>query len=96
MPSAAVASLLEAQIAISNCDRNLVLLTKVLLLTLALSGLGTDLLVVLLEGGKVLTSLGELALLHALTDVPVDEGALGVPAGCRPRRGVRVSTDVYV
>merc|ERR1719230_2141552 len=31
------------------------------------------LLVVLLEGGEVLAGLGELALLHALADVPVDE-----------------------
>jgi len=37
-----------------------------------------DLLVILLEGGKVLAGLGELALLHTLTDVPVDEGTLGV------------------
>ena len=37
-----------------------------------------DLLVILLEGGKVLAGLGELALLHTLTDIPVDEGTLGV------------------
>ena len=49
-----------------------------LLLALALGRLGADLLVVLLEGGEVLAGLGELALLHALADVPVDEGALGV------------------
>merc|ERR1712139_762754 len=49
-----------------------------LLLALALSGLGADLLVVLLEGRKVLTGLGELTLLHTLPDVPVHEGALGV------------------
>mmetsp|Transcript_985 Transcript_985/g.4183 ORF Transcript_985/g.4183 Transcript_985/m.4183 type:complete len:495 (-) Transcript_985:76-1560(-) len=49
-----------------------------LILAVALSGLGADLLVVLLEGGEILASLGELALLHTLTDVPVDEGALGV------------------
>eukprot|EP00630_Chrysocystis_fragilis_P007120 CAMPEP_0197386976 /NCGR_PEP_ID=MMETSP1165-20131217/239_1 /TAXON_ID=284809 /ORGANISM="Chrysocystis fragilis, Strain CCMP3189" /LENGTH=472 /DNA_ID=CAMNT_0042912263 /DNA_START=199 /DNA_END=1617 /DNA_ORIENTATION=- len=58
--------------------RGLVLLAEVLLLALALGGLGADLLVVLLEGGKILAGLGELALLHALADVPVDEGALGV------------------
>merc|ERR1712094_94553 len=57
-------------------SEHLVLLA--LLLTLALSGLGTDLLVVLLEGSHVLTSLGELALLHALTDIPVDERTLCV------------------
>ena len=32
-----------------------------------------DLLVVLLQGGQVLTGLGELSLLHALTDVPVQK-----------------------
>merc|ERR1719274_477302 len=56
----------------------LVLLTEVLLLALTLGGLGTDLLVILLKGGKILTGLGELSLLHALTDIPVDEGTLGV------------------
>merc|ERR550514_685956 len=55
---------------------HLVLLT--LLLALALHGLGADLLVVLLESSEVLATLGELTLLHTLTDVPVDEGALGV------------------
>merc|ERR1712023_531052 len=54
----------------------LILLT--LLLAFALHGLSTDLLVVLLEGGKVLTTLGELTFLHTLTDVPVDECTLGV------------------
>lgn len=38
----------------------------------------SDLLVVLLEGRKILTSLGEFAFLHTLSDVPVDEGTLGV------------------
>mmetsp|Transcript_18076 Transcript_18076/g.56316 ORF Transcript_18076/g.56316 Transcript_18076/m.56316 type:complete len:464 (+) Transcript_18076:891-2282(+) len=56
--------------------RRLVLLA--LLLARALGRLGADLLVVLLERGKVLARLGELALLHALADVPVDKGALGV------------------
>ena len=40
--------------------------------------LGADLLVVELKSSEILASLGELALLHALADVPVDEGALGV------------------
>jgi hypothetical protein len=43
-----------------------------------LEAVHAHLLVVLLEGGHVLPGLGELALLHALADVPVDEGALGV------------------
>jgi hypothetical protein len=54
----------------------LVLVTLVAVLTLV--KLSTDLLVVLLERSQILTSLGELALLHTLTDVPVHEGALGV------------------
>merc|ERR1711866_6611 len=48
------------------------------LLTFTLGGLDTDLFVVLLEGSEILTSLGELTLFHTLTDVPVDEGSLGV------------------
>jgi len=56
----------------------LILLAIVLLLALTLGGLSTDLLVILLKGGKILTSLRELTLLHTLTDVPVDEGTLGV------------------
>ena len=64
----------------SNRDiaSDLVLLSEVLLLALSLGGLGSDLLVILLEGGKILTGLGELSLLHTLSDIPVDEGTLGV------------------
>jgi len=43
-----------------------------------LAGVYSDLFVVLLKGSQILTSLGELSLLHALSDIPVDEGALGV------------------
>ncbi len=57
---------------------HLVLLTEVLFLSFTLSGLSTDLFVILLKGSKILTGLGELTLLHTLTDVPVDEGTLGV------------------
>mmetsp|Transcript_28204 Transcript_28204/g.57203 ORF Transcript_28204/g.57203 Transcript_28204/m.57203 type:complete len:235 (-) Transcript_28204:809-1513(-) len=49
-----------------------------LLLTLTLRGLSADLLVVLLERGQILAGLRELALLHALSDVPVHKRALGV------------------
>ena len=49
-----------------------------LFLTLTLGGLDTDFFVVLLESGKILTSLGELTFFHTLTDVPMDEGTLGV------------------
>ena len=49
-----------------------------LLLGLSLGGLDADLLVILLKGGEILTGLGEFSLLHALSDVPMDEGSLGV------------------
>jgi hypothetical protein len=45
---------------------------------LTLERIGGHLFVIALEGSQVLTSLGEFALLHALTDVPMDESTLGV------------------
>jgi len=48
------------------------------LLTFTFGGLDTDFLVVLLESGEILTGLGELTFFHTFTDVPVDEGSLGV------------------
>jgi len=48
------------------------------LFTLTFGGLNSDLLVVLLEGSEILTSLGEFTFLHTFTDVPVDESTLGV------------------
>mmetsp|Transcript_11089 Transcript_11089/g.23779 ORF Transcript_11089/g.23779 Transcript_11089/m.23779 type:complete len:234 (-) Transcript_11089:218-919(-) len=48
------------------------------LLSLTLDGVDSDLFVVLLQGSQILTGLGELSLLHTLSDVPVDEGTLGV------------------
>ena len=48
---------------------------------LSLGGLCANLFVVLLHGREVLARLQELALLHALADVPVHKGALRVPAG---------------
>merc|ERR1712032_1429181 len=53
-------------------------LVLLLFLTLTISGLSANLFVVLLEGGKILTGLGEFTFLHTLTDVPVHEGTLGV------------------
>jgi len=44
----------------------------------ALGGLDSDFLVVFLQGSEILTSLGELSLFHAFSDLPVDEGSLGV------------------
>ena len=61
-----------------------------------------DLLVVLLERGEVLARLGELAVLHSLADVPVDERALRVHQvelvvqthlGLRDRRRVAQHAD---
>ena len=46
--------------------------------TLTLGGLNSDLLVILLEGGKIFSGLGELTFFHTLTDVPMDEGSLGI------------------
>ncbi|GET86874.1 alpha tubulin [Leishmania tarentolae] len=57
-------------------ERTLVLLD--VLLAHVVRGLGADLLVVLLQRSEILARLGELALLHALTHVPVHEGALAV------------------
>ena len=47
-------------------------------LGLSVGGVHADLFVVLLEGRHVLAGLRELSLLHALADIPVDEGTLGV------------------
>eukprot|EP00325_Prymnesiales_sp_UTEX-LB-985_P000608 CAMPEP_0174697800 /NCGR_PEP_ID=MMETSP1094-20130205/3563_1 /TAXON_ID=156173 /ORGANISM="Chrysochromulina brevifilum, Strain UTEX LB 985" /LENGTH=79 /DNA_ID=CAMNT_0015894853 /DNA_START=222 /DNA_END=457 /DNA_ORIENTATION=+ len=66
----------ESTRSVGKAGGRLVLLA--LLLALALRGLGADLLVVLLKRRKVLAGLRELALLHALADIPVHEGALGV------------------
>merc|ERR1712098_826932 len=40
--------------------------------------LGQDIQVIFLEESKILTGLGEFTLFHTLSDVPVDEGSLGV------------------
>merc|ERR1719326_1168764 len=53
-------------------------LEGILLGLLIRGSVGEDIQVVLLEESKILTGLRELTLLHTLTDVPVDEGALGV------------------
>merc|ERR1712050_28036 len=48
------------------------------LFALTLGGLNADFFVVLLEGSEILTGLGEFSLFHTFSDVPVDEGSLGV------------------
>ena len=45
---------------------------------LGIGRVNANFLVVLLKGSKILAGLGELTLLHTLTDIPVYEGALGV------------------
>ena len=55
-------------------------------LGITVSRVGADLFVVLLQGGQILTGLGELTFLHALTDVPVHEGTLGVPVAMQTTR----------
>merc|ERR1719476_908455 len=47
-------------------------------LALGLEGVHANLLIILLQGGHVLPGLRELSLLHALSDVPVNKGTLGV------------------
>ena len=54
------------------------LITVALLLAFTFGGLDANFLVILLEGGQILTSLGEFAFFHTFTDVPVNERALGV------------------
>ena len=54
------------------------LITITFLLTFTFGGLDSDLLVILLEGGKILSGFRELSFLHTLSDVPMDEGSLGV------------------
>merc|ERR1712183_936505 len=58
--------------------KSLELITIALLLAFSFSSLNANLLVILLERSKTLPSLGELSLLHPFSDVPVDEGTLGV------------------
>jgi hypothetical protein len=42
------------------------------------STVNANFLVVLLKSSEIFTSLGEFTFLHTLTDVPVNEGTLGV------------------
>merc|ERR1712048_1103248 len=54
------------------------LILLIVLLSLSLDTVNSNLLVVLLKGSQILSGLGELSLLHTLTDVPVDKGSLRV------------------
>merc|ERR1711881_809319 len=66
-----------------NISRRVVCVGRCLELVLSLVLLAFDrvdayLFVVLLEGSQILSGLAELALFHTFTDIPVDEGTLGV------------------
>merc|ERR1719498_735265 len=54
------------------------LITIAFLLSLTFSSLNADLLIVLLKGGKILTSLTELTFFHTFTDIPVHKCTLAV------------------
>ncbi len=55
-------------------DKNL----SAFFLSLSLGSLDSDFLVVLFKGGEIFSGFGELSFLHTFSDVPVDEGSLGV------------------
>ena len=59
-------------------ENRLVFLSVVFFFSLAFGGLGTNFFVILFQGGKILTGFGELTFFHTFTDVPVNEGTLGV------------------
>jgi hypothetical protein len=56
----------------------LVVITLKVTLISVIDGFGSDLFVILLKGSEILTSFGELTFFHTLTDIPVNEGTLGV------------------
>ena len=62
---------------INNKTGSLVFFTHVFF-GVSVSGFGTDFFVILFEGGEIFTGFGEFTFFHTLTDVPVDEGTLGV------------------
>jgi len=46
--------------------------------TLTLGGFDSDLFVILLEGGEILSGFRELSFFHTFSDIPMDESSLGV------------------
>merc|ERR1719414_424641 len=66
-------------VTIVSCKRfSCMFLVLLSVLALGLEGVHANLLIILLQGGHVLPGLRELSLLHALSDVPVNKGTLGV------------------
>ena len=47
-------------------------------LTFTFSGFNTDFFVILFEGSQIFSGFGEFSFFHTFSDVPVDEGSLGV------------------
>eukprot|EP00054_Salpingoeca_dolichothecata_P031339 m.263169 g.263169 ORF g.263169 m.263169 type:complete len:467 (+) comp26822_c0_seq1:96-1496(+) len=54
------------------------LIGLLLVFTFAIVGVHANFFVILLEGSQILTGLGEFTFLHTFTDIPVNEGTLGV------------------
>merc|ERR1712066_924880 len=71
---AAIRQHVPSQTLVQNSE----LITVSFFLTLALSCLDANLLVVLLKGRKVLACLRELAFFHTLADIPMHERALRI------------------
>lgn len=46
--------------------------------SLTFGGFDSDFFVILLEGGEIFSGFGELSFFHTFSDVPMDEGSLGV------------------
>merc|ERR1719440_1914532 len=68
----------EFELRRSRASSHLELVTIALLLAFTLRGLDADLLVVLLKGCEIFTSLREFALFHTFADVVMNERTLGV------------------
>jgi len=49
-----------------------------IVLTFTFGGFDSDLLVILLEGGKIFSGFGEFTFFHTFTDVPMDESSFGI------------------
>eukprot|EP00041_Stephanoeca_diplocostata_P007724 m.111310 g.111310 ORF g.111310 m.111310 type:complete len:468 (-) comp17006_c0_seq1:106-1509(-) len=70
-----------ASVAMASTQRALISHLRVIAFftfALTLGTVETDFFVVLLEGGKILTSFGEFTFFHTFTNIPVNECALGV------------------
>lgn len=62
---------------VKRCNKDFIK-GSTLFFSFTFSGFNSDFFVVLFKGSKIFSSFGELTFLHTLTDVPVDEGSLGI------------------